>query len=65
MDLQKEVQKALDLGISMRFLASKIDRDHTTLSKWLRGERNISDEVKQDIIRALQELKEEWNNIQV
>lgn len=64
MNLRQEVQKALDLGISIRFLANRMNRDHTTLSKWLRGEREISDEVKYDIIRALQVLKEEWNNIQ-
>ena len=63
MNLEEECHKALKLGISIRFLAEKMNRDPTTLSKWLRGERNISDDIKNDLIRVLQELKEQWNNI--
>ena len=42
MDLREECQKVIDAGIPIRFLARKIDYDNSTLSKWLRGERNIS-----------------------
>ena len=63
LNLEEECRKALNLGISIRFLADKMHRDPTTLSKWLRGERNISDDIKNDLILVLQELKEQWNNI--
>lgn len=65
MDIKKECQKALNLGISIRFLASKINRDHTTLTKWLHGERNISIEIQNELIVTLRELKEKWNEIEV
>ena len=65
MNLLKECQKVLNLGVSIRFLARKIGRDHTTLSKWLQGERNISTEVEQELIATLKELKAQWNDIQV
>ena len=65
MDLREECQKAIDTGISIRFLARKIDYDNSTLSKWLRGEKNISNEVKDKLILVLQDLKEQWNHIEV
>ena len=65
MNIQKECEKALDAGISIRYLANKMNRDPTTLSKWLRGERNISTEVQADLILALREIKNQWNDIQV
>ena len=65
MDLREECQKAIDAGIPIRFLARKIDYDNSTLSKWLRGERNISNRIQDKLIFALQDLKNQWNNIEV
>lgn len=65
MDLREECQKAIDAGISIRFLARKIDYDNSTLSKWLRGEKNISDRIQDKLVLALQDLKKQWNNIEV
>lgn len=65
MDLREKCQKAIDTGISIRSLARKIDYDNSTLSKWLRGERNISDEVKDKLTLVLQDLKEQWNHIEI
>lgn len=65
MDLKEECQKAVNTGIPIRFLARKIEYDNSTLSKWLRGQRNISDEVQNKLILVLQELKEQWENIQI
>lgn len=65
MDLKEECQKAIDAGISIRFLARKIDYDNSTLSKWLRGEKNISDRVQDRLILTLQDLKNQWKNIQI
>lgn len=65
MDLREECQKAIDAGIPIRFLARKIDYDNSTLSKWLRGEKNISDRIQNKLTLALQDLKNQWNNIEV
>lgn len=65
MDLKEECQKAIDCGMSMRFLARKIGHDHSTLSKWLHGERNISNEIQNKLIIVLRNLKEQWDNIKV
>ena len=65
MDLKEECQKAVNAGVPIRFLARKIEYDNSTLSKWLRGQRNISDSVQNKLILVLQELKEQWEDIQV
>lgn len=65
MDLREKCQRAIDTGISIRSLARKIDYDNSTLSKWLRGNRNISEEIQNKLILALQDLKKQWEDIQV
>lgn len=65
MDLREECQKAINAGIPIRYLARKIEYDNSTLSKWLRGERNISEKIQNKLTLILQELKEQWENIQV
>ena len=65
MNLREECQKAINTGIPIRFLARKINYDNSTLSKWLRGEKNISDGIQNKLILALQDLKRQWNDIQV
>lgn len=63
MDIKNICQEALKLGISIRFLAKRINRDHTTLSKWLRGERELSEEIQHELINTLRELRDSWDNI--
>ena len=65
MNLKEECQKAINAGIPIRFLARKIEYDNSTLSKWLRGEKNISENIQEKLTIALRELKEQWNNIQI
>lgn len=65
MDIKIACQEALQLGISLRFLAQRINRDPTTLQKWMRGDRNISLEIQNELKLALRDLKEQWNKIEV
>jgi len=63
MDIREECEKALNAGISIRFLANRMKRDPSTISKWLQGERNISPKVQKDLIDALLGLKNQWLDI--
>jgi len=63
MDIKEECEKALNAGISIRFLANKMKRDPSTISKWLQGERNISSKVQEDLIDTLLNLKNQWLDI--
>lgn len=63
MDVKNICQEALKLGISIRFLARRIDRHPATISKWLRGERELSEEIQHELINTLRELRDSWNSI--
>lgn len=63
MDVRQELQKAIKLGISISFIARKINKDPSTLNKWLHGTKNVSSEVEKAVQKTLIELKEAWMNI--
>ena len=63
MDARQELQKAIKLGVSISFVARKINKDPSTLNKWLHGTKNVSLEVEQAVQKTLIELKEGWMNI--
>lgn len=63
MDVRQELQKAIKLGVSISFIARKINKDPSTLNKWLHGTKNVSLEVEKAVQETLIELKEAWMNI--
>lgn len=63
MDVRQELQKAIKLGVSISFIARKINKDPSTLNKWLHGTKNVSSEVEKAVQKTLIELKEAWMNI--
>lgn len=63
MDVRQELQKAIKLGVSISFIARKINKDPSTLNKWLHGTKNVSSEVETAVQKTLIELKEAWMNI--
>lgn len=63
MDARQELQKAIKLGVSISFIARKINKDPSTLNKWLHGTKNVSPEVEKAVQKTLIELKEAWMNI--
>lgn len=60
MDIKKELQKVVELGTTISFIARKINKDPSTLNKWLHGTKNVSLEVEEAVRNTLLELKEEW-----
>jgi plasmid maintenance system antidote protein VapI len=63
MDLRKEFKKAIDTGLPISFVARKIDKDPSTLNKWLHGTRKVSQEIEDAVEQVLLEIKEQWRNI--
>lgn len=62
-NLREEFQKAINTGIPISVIAKKINKDPSTLNKWLHGTRNISKEIEQNIYSVLIDIKEQWKNI--
>lgn len=65
MDIREECLKAIETGLPKAVLAKKINRDPSTLYKWLNGSRKISKEVEAEITSQLQIIKQQWENINV
>lgn len=63
MNIKEEFQKAINTGLPISVVAKKINKDPSTLNKWLHGKRNISSEIELEIYNTLLEIKEQWKNI--
>lgn len=63
MNIKEELQKAINTGLPISVIAKKIGKDPSTLSKWLHGTRNVSNEIEIAVYNILLEIKEQWKNI--
>lgn len=63
MDVKDTIQKIIDFGLSISFIARKANKNETTIRKWLKGETNISPTLQNDLTKIAEELNEEWQAI--
>lgn len=62
MTVKEKLQSFVDNGISISFIARKMDVDTSTLSKWLRGEKGITHKNEDKVLETLQNLVEKYNS---
>lgn len=63
MNIKEKLQFFSDNGMSVSFIARKIDVNPSTLSKWLRGEKGITHKNEARILSALQEITNDFIRI--
>ena len=63
MNIKNELQKAINTGLPISVVAKRINKDPSTLNKWLHGTRNVSSEIENAVYEILLDLKEQWENI--
>lgn len=63
MNIKNELQKAINTGIPISIIAKRIDKDPSTLNKWLHGTRNVSTNVEFAVYEVLLDIKHQWENI--
>lgn len=63
MNIRNELQKVVNLGVPIAFIAKKIGKDPSTLNKWLHGVSNVSKEVELAVECELKRMKAEWDNV--
>lgn len=63
MDIRYEFEKAINAGLPISFVAKKINKDPSTLNKWLHGTRKVSKEIEDAVEIVLLEVKEKWQHI--
>lgn len=65
MDIRQELKKASEAGLSIAAVAKKIEIDPSMLQKWVRGERNLSEEKQKWVAAELLRRKALWMDIMV
>lgn len=65
MNLREECLKAVATGLPKATLAKRIQRDSSTLYKWLDGTRSLSKEVEEEVRMELKKIKKQWEEINV
>lgn len=62
-NIKEIIQGIINIGIPINVIARKVQKDGSTIGKWLRGQTNISDTLKCDLEQVATELNEEWQKI--
>ena len=62
MTIKEKLQSFTHNGISISFIARKMNVDSSTLSKWLRGEKGITHKNEEKVLETLQDLVKEYNS---
>lgn len=65
MTLKEALNAVAETGYPLATFAKNIGRDPATLYKWLRRDKNISEQVQNEIREELLRLKAEWDKIEV
>ena len=57
------IQKIVDFGIPINLIARKVNKDGSTIGKWLRGQTNISKELEEQLEKLVIQMNKEWQEI--
>lgn len=61
--LKEKVEKFLDIGVSLKGIAAFSDIHYSTLSKWINGSRELTEQNKEKVSIALQNIVKELTDI--
>ena len=62
-DIKEIIQGIINIGIPINVIARKVQKDGSTIGKWLHGQTNISDTLKCDLEQVAIQLNEEWKKV--
>lgn len=60
MTVKEKLQYFSDNGMSVSFIARKMDVEVSTLSKWLRGEKGITHKNEEKVLLTLKEIANDF-----
>ena len=50
MSVKEKLLFCVEHGMAIKYIAERMDVDPSTLSKWLRGEKNISENIQEKAV---------------
>jgi len=62
MELKEKINKIIAFGIPISVIAKKVNKDHSTIGKWLRGQSQISNKLEQELNMILEDMNKEWQS---
>ena len=57
------IQRIVDFGIPINLVARRVNKNRSTISKWLRGQTNISKELEKQLEELTIQMNKEWQEI--
>ena len=63
MEIKNIIQKIIKFGIPIHVIARRVNKDGSTIGKWIRGQTNISIELEQELYNLAIKMNKEWQNI--
>ena len=60
MNIKEKLQFFIDNGLSISYIAKKMGVNYSTLSKWLKGQKNISRKNEELVLITLQNIVENF-----
>lgn len=63
MEIKNIIQAMVKFGIPINLIARRVNKDGSTIGKWIRGQTNISNELEQKLYNLVIEMNKEWQNI--
>lgn len=61
--LKEKVEKFLDVGVSLKSIAAFSNIHYSTLSKWINGTRELTEQNKEKVSIALQNIVKELTDV--
>lgn len=59
-DIRTMIQGLVDIGIPINVIARSVEKDGSTIGKWLRGQTNISTSLESDLYSLIKKLDKQW-----
>ena len=63
MSTKEKLQFFIDNGMSISYIAEKMKVNYSTISKWLKGQKNISRKNEELVLLTLQKIAELFQQI--
>lgn len=61
-EIKDIIQGIVDIGIPINVIARRVEKDGSTIGKWLRGQTNISDSLESELRSLVNILDKEWRD---
>ena len=63
MNIKKIITRMVEFGLPISVIAKGVNKSHSTISKWLKNQTEISYRLEKELENFIEQKKQEWNNI--